>query len=195
MDPIPNYDKDVTEFELLMLSDTISVRPVQDRDGLFQVRSDGTFFSAVAVGIFFVFGIVSICFGGMIPYVPLYVQLPVLIAMEFLPLLLSLGTNYVFFTDRVELQLGDYPLQTKKPIRYRRVPRNRICGAKGPENGMTLLELDSVRSKNKLPLWLLQLLHPFRTMILFVPKKESKKVHAMLKAYAAGASPWFSTED
>ena len=193
----PRFDKDMTEWDMLMLSDTVSIRPVQDPKGLFLIRSYANIYPFVAVGLVFLYAIVSICFNWSLPGFPGLVCTAVLIASEILALSVFFlqDMDFVFFTDRVELRFRGFPLKTKKPVCYRRISRNRISGAMGPDRGMVLMEMDHMRPNNKVPLWLMHLLHPFRTMLLFVPKSESKEVYAMLKAYAAGANHWFSIDD
>ena len=97
--------------------------------------------------------------------------------------------------DGVEHLFGEKPQKKeRRQLRFRTLPRDRLAGVKGPQGEMILLEKRR-HSESASPLWLQKLCRPFGTMLLFVPKKEAKKVHGLLWGYVSGANPRFEDVD
>ena len=97
--------------------------------------------------------------------------------------------------DGVEHLFGEKPQKKeRRQLRFRTLPRERLAGVKGPQGEMILLEKRR-HSESASPLWLQKLCRPFGTMLLFVPKKEAKKVHGLLWGYVSGANPRFEDVD
>ena len=206
-------------FQQIMETGLISIRPVHETDGLFMVQSDAILYRILFGGTVLA---LFIALTQMDKYLnlpiisPYFALLLILGCLAALFLRFAEGVSYVFFLDRVELRLqgvtylkkrekrrrdgvehlfGEKPQKKeRRQLRFRTLPRERLAGVKGPQGEMILLEKRR-HSESASPLWLQKLCRPFGTMLLFVPKKEAKKVHGLLWGYVSGANPRFEDVD
>ena len=144
-------------FQQIMETGLISIRPVQETDGLFMIQSDAKLyvflFGGTVLALFVALTRMDKYLNSSIvsPYFALLLILGCLAALFWW---FTDGVSYVFFLDRVELRLqgvtylkkrakrrrdgvehlfGEKPQKKeRRQLRFRTLPRERLAGVKGP---------------------------------------------------------------